>query len=240
MIMKDNKKTSIFIIKASPSKEGVGDYIMKKIVETLDDSSYGTNVIVYDQSYEYENLKYKQNSLHHFLYENTKEQTLFEKNIMGSEAIILICPVYFRHMPGEFKLTLDSFSYRSHEFPLIGKRVVLFTYCASNGAYELTDYFKMIFSSLGADIISTQSYYISNGILQEELSRLKQNISKMLDQIEKNIYRVTSKQEKLFQYYKDIVNDELQKGVVTSKHKRWKELLNYESLCVYIEKNLLE
>lgn len=240
MKMKNNKKTNVFIIKASPSKDGVGTYIMNKTVEMLNNSGYSTNIIVYNQSNEYDNLKYKQNTLNDFLYENTKDQTLFEKNIIGSDAIILICPVYFRHMPGEFKLTLDSFSYRSHEFPLIGKRAVLFTYCASNGAYELTDYFKMIFSSLGADIISTQSYYISNGILEEELFMLKQNISIMLEQIEKNIYRLTTNQEKLFQYYKDIVNDELKKGVVTSKHKRWKELLGYESLHAYVEKNLLE
>ena len=81
---------------------------------------------------------------------------------------------------------------------------------------------------------------MSFDILEDKLAKLKESISIMLDQIDRKIYRLTSKQEKLFQCYKDIVCDELQRGIVTSKQKRWKELLKYESLSDYIEKNLLD
>ncbi|HGI2018211.1 NAD(P)H-dependent oxidoreductase [Streptococcus gallolyticus subsp. gallolyticus] len=230
----------IFIVKASPSKDGLGSFLMKEVVSTLSNLDVNADIMVYDQATEDPNLKYNQNTLEKFFHSDSGDQTIFEKNIMESEAIILICPVYFRHVPGEFKITLDSFSYRSHEFPLIGKKVVLFTYCASNGAKELNEYFQITLSSLGADVVSNQSYYMSFDILEDKLAKLKENISIMLDQIDKKIYRLTSKQERLFQYYKDIVYDELQRGIVTSKQKRWKELLKYESLSDYIEKNLLD
>lgn len=230
----------IFIVKASPSKDGLGSFLMKEVVSTLSNLDVNADIMVYDQATEDPNLKYNQNTLEKFFHSDSGDQTIFEKNIMESEAIILICPVYFRHVPGEFKITLDSFSYRSHEFPLIGKKVVLFTYCASNGAKELNEYFQITLSSLGADVVSNQSYYMSFDILEDKLAKLKENISIMLDQIDKKIYRLTSKQERLFQYYKDIVYDELQRGIVTSKQKRWKELLKHESLSDYIEKNLLD
>lgn len=230
----------IFIVKASPSKDGLGSFLMKEVVSTLSNSDVNADITVYDQATEGLNLKYNQNTMEKFFHSDSENQTIFEKNIMESEAIVLICPVYFRHVPGEFKIILDSFSYRSHEFPLIGKKVVLFTYCASNGAKELNEYFQMILSSLGADVVSNQSYYMSFDILEDKLAKLKENISIMLDQIDRKIYRLTSKQEELFQYYKDIVCDELQGGIVTSKQKRWKELLKYESLSDYIEKNLLD
>lgn len=230
----------IFIVKASPSKDGLGSFLMKEVVSTLSNLDVNADIMVYDQATEDPNLKYNQNTMEKFFHSDSGDQTIFEKNIMESEAIILICPVYFRHVPGEFKITLDSFSYRSHEFPLIGKKVVLFTYCASNGAKELNEYFQITLSSLGADVVSNQSYYMSFDILEDKLAKLKENISIMLDQIDKKIYRLTSKQERLFQYYKDIVYDELQRGIVTSKQKRWKELLKYESLSDYIEKNLLD
>lgn len=230
----------IFIVKASPSKDGLGSFLMKEVVSTLSNLDVNADIMVYDQATEDPNLKYNQNTLEKFFHSDSGDQTIFEKNIMESEAIILICPVYFRHVPGEFKITLDSFSYRSHEFPLIGKKVVLFTYCASNGAKELNEYFQITLSSLGADVVSNQSYYMSFDILEDKLAKLKENTSIMLDQIDKKIYRLTSKQERLFQYYKDIVYDELQRGIVTSKQKRWKELLKYESLSDYIEKNLLD
>ena len=230
----------IFIVKASPSKDGLGSFLMKEVVSTLSNLDVNADIMVYDQATEDPNLKYNQNTLEKFFHSDSGDQTIFEKNIMESEAIILICPVYFRHVPGEFKITLDSFSYRSHEFPLIGKKVVLFTYCASNGAKELNEYFQITLSSLGADVVSNQSYYMSFDILEDKLAKLKENISIMFDQIDKKIYRLTSKQERLFQYYKDIVYDELQRGIVTSKQKRWKELLKYESLSDYIEKNLLD
>lgn len=230
----------IFIVKASPSKDGLGSFLMKEVVSTISNLDVNADIMVYDQATEDPNLKYNQNTLEKFFHSDSGDQTIFEKNIMESEAIILICPVYFRHVPGEFKITLDSFSYRSHEFPLIGKKVVLFTYCASNGAKELNEYFQITLSSLGADVVSNQSYYMSFDILEDKLAKLKENISIMLDQIDKKIYRLTSKQERLFQYYKDIVYDELQRGIVTSKQKRWKELLKYESLSDYIEKNLLD
>lgn len=228
----------IFLIKASPSKKGIGSEIMEIVEDVLESSNFKTTVTIYNQSDEEISTKY-QISLEDFFHRDSRKITDFEKNIMKSDAIILVCPVYFRHMPGEFKMTLDSFSYRSHEFPLLGKKVIIITYCTSNGADELSNYFKMVFSSLGAEIISIQSYYTAFGQLEEEVAILQNNIIAMLNYIENNVYRVTNNQEKLFQYYKSIVQEELKNGIITNKQERWNELLDYNNLTEYIEKNLL-
>lgn len=234
------KKIKVFLIKGSPSFEGVGKTIYNYVEEFLSKKSEDITVDLYDQALENNNDIYRNANIGQFLSSDNTSITPFEKSIVSSEGIIVICPVYLRQVPGLFKQTLDSFSYRAHEFPLLGKKIVLFTYGTSNGADDLCEYLKMIFSSMGAEIVVSQSCFLINDTLEEEIVSLTNNISKMLTKIVNNQYIVTKRQEDLFQYYKNIVLHEIKHGITTSKQKRWEELIPYKSLVEYIEEKKLK
>ena len=224
----------LFLIKASPSSDGVGQVILTEIKNYVS-QEFDCKVEVFDQANENNKLSYWRSSVSQFIEADQNDETVFEKNIMESDGIVIFSPVYLRQMPGEFKQTLDSFSYRMHEFPLIGKKMIIFTYCMSNGADDLTDYMKTIFTSAGAEITARQMCFQAYHPIDESIKELKDNIKSMYMRIENNLYSVTKTQEQLFQYYKNIVKEEIENGVVSNKQKRWFELMEYDSLCNYLE-----
>lgn len=234
------KKTRLFLIKGSPSFEGVGATIYNYMKKFLSKNSEDIIVDFYDQALENNNDVYRKANIDQFLSSDNESITPFEKNIINSEGIIVICPVYLRQVPGLFKQTLDSFSYRAHEFPLLGKKIVLFTYGTSNGADDLCKYLGMIFTSMGAEIVVSQSCFLIDGTLNEEIASFTNHISKMLTKIANNQYTVTKRQEDLFQFFKNIVLQEIKSGITTNKQKRWKELLPYNSLVEYLEEVKLD
>ena len=227
--------TNLFLIKGSPSKNGVGASILDRIKNDLCEEKNKKQINIYDQAFENNMNSNKAPSLAQFMSSSSSDITSFEENIMNSDGFIVTCPVYLRHMPGIFKSTLDCFSYRAHEFPLIGKKVVIFTYGSSNGANDLARYFQLVFSSMGAEIVSVQFCHLIDESIENQMELLKENIYKMLDKINKNNYVVTEKQEQLFKIYKNIVLKEIENGIVTSKHEKWQELLPFENLVSYLE-----
>lgn len=114
--------------------------------------------------------------------------------------------------------------------------MIIFTYCMSNGADDLANYMRTIFTSAGAEIIAQQMCFIANHPIDVNIKELKRNIKLMCTRIDNNLYAITEKQEQLFQYYKSIVEEELTNGIVSNKQKRWLELIAYDSLCDYLKK----
>lgn len=226
------KLIKLLLVKASPSSDGYGSRILKNLEEFIMEKM-DCELVIYDQ--EKESIEFGKSNIQQFVEAGKKDETRFEKMIMESDGIIIFSPVYLRQMPGEFKITLDRFSYRMHEFPLIGKKVITFAYCNSNGADDLVKYFNTIFTSAGAEIISSEEYYQALECYDDRMLQLKNDIQIMYARIEKNLFNVTQKQEQLFQYYKAITMHEKEKGIKTNRQKRWSVLNEYESLCDYIE-----
>lgn len=222
----------LLLVKTSPSNDGYGSRILADLEEFITEN-LDCELVIYDQ--EKENIEFGKSNIQQFVEAGKKDETSFEKMIMESDGIIIFSPVYLRQMPGEFKITLDRFSYRMHEFPLIGKKMITFVYCNSNGADDLTKYFNTIFASAGAEITGSEEYYQALEFYDNKMSRLKDDIQIMYVRIEKNLFNVTQKQEQLFQYYKTIIINEKEKGIKTNRQKRWAVLNEYESLCDYIE-----
>ena len=67
----------IFIVKASPSKDGLGSFLMKEVVSTLSNLDVNADIMVYDQATEDPNLKYNQNTLEKFFHSDSGDQTIF-------------------------------------------------------------------------------------------------------------------------------------------------------------------
>lgn len=227
----------LLLVKASPSNEGYGRRMLADLAEFITEK-LDCELMIFDQ--EKENIEFGKSNIQQFVDAGKNDETCFEKMIMESDGIIIFSPVYLRQIPGEFKITLDGFSYRMHEFPLIGKKVITFAYCNSNGADDLTKYLNTIFTSAGAEIVSSKEYYQAMESYEEKMTQLKNDIQIMYVRIEKNLFNVTRKQEQLFQYYKTIIKHEKEKGIRTNRQKRWSVLNKYESLCGYLESTYIK
>ncbi|MEX2804388.1 NAD(P)H-dependent oxidoreductase [Streptococcus sp. H31] len=225
----------LLLIKASPNDSGIGWQIKEELKKFISEQFPDFQLSIFDQAKENDSPVYRHNSLKQFVKADNREITLFERLITENDGIILFSPVYIRHTPGEFKLTLDSFAYRLHEFPLVGKKIIILTYAMSTGADDLAHYFRNTFMAAGAEVIAAQPIILVPGTLEGQLEIFEEQIKKMIYKIKNNIYTVTKSQEKLFQYYKGVVRDEISQGVITNKQKKWESLLPYKSLCAYLE-----
>lgn len=230
------KQIKLLLIKASPSNDGYGSKILTDLIKFIKDE-LDCKLMIFDQ--EKEVMEFGKSYIQQFMEAEKIDETAFEKLLLKSDGIILFSPVFLRQMPGEFKLTLDRFSYRMHEFPLIGKKLITFSYCNSNGADDLSKYFKSIFTSAGAEIVCSEEYYQAIEDYEEKVTQLKNDIMVMYTKIENNLFNITQTQEDLFQYYKNIVKYEKENNLKTNKQKRWLLLSQYDSLCEYVESTFI-
>ncbi|CAM3027565.1 hypothetical protein GHI93_00075 [Lactococcus hircilactis] len=221
----------LFIIKGSPTTDGTGAQVLQHLKKFL--VSLHCEFTVYDQA-EFLNESVCNGKLDPFFDASKGEKTAFEDGMLNNDGIIILCPVYIHQMPGSLKNSFDKFSYRLHEFPLLGKKVVIFTYAESNGADYLSTYFHDIFLSMGSEIISVQYNYFVRNTLEEDIEELKKNVSVMCKKIKNNQFVITRKQENLFIFFKKIVLDEIKNGVTSGKQKRWEDLIKYDSLVDYL------
>lgn len=226
------KQIKLLLIKASPSNYGCGSRILEDLTKFIK-KDIECELMIFDQ--EKEHLEFGKSHIHQFVEAGKNDETEFERLLMKSDGIILFSPVFLRQMPGEFKITLDRFSYRMHEFPLIGKKLITFSYCTANGADDLAKYFHNIFISAGAEIVCTEEYYQALDDYNQKILCLQHAIKEMYTRIEKNLFNVTQTQEDLFKYYKAIVKNEKEKGIKTNRQKRWLELFKHNSICEYLE-----
>ncbi|MBQ2800416.1 MAG: flavodoxin family protein [Lachnospiraceae bacterium] len=227
------KKINLLIVKASPNSDGCGNKIMLEL-ERFVKKELNCKVSIFDQQKE----SLRRNEKYQMICDGKKMESKFEKKLMACDGIILLSPVYLKQAPGEFKITLDQFAYRMNEFPLIGKKMVSFVYCDTNGAKELNQYYKNIFSSAGVEFVGTCDYYRAFQSLDENMSIFKEDIQTMYRYIRNDVFHISDGQERLFQIYKEVIQKEQEKGIEVHRHKRWNLLNQYDSLYDYVKSTM--
>jgi len=164
-----------------------------------------------------------------------KDNYDFDKKLEDCQGIVIFIPTYIHQMPGKLKNCFDRMAYKIHQFPLIGKKAVIVTYTATNGAEELDKYSKRLFAMYGAEVVNSLTVYQMNEHFDLALNRIYDSIIVMLIRIKNNNYQVSKMQEDSFLSLKTIVKNELDQKIVTYKQKRWRELIKYSSLSDYIK-----
>lgn len=234
----------ILFILGSPRKKGTGYYLAKELKnqiynhigkekETIIDEFY-----LSDTSYEY--CRGCMNCFINGECELSKIDSYdFDKRLEQYQGIVIFVPTYIHQMPGKLKNCFDRMAFRFHEFPLIGKKVVIITYTASNGGDTLVDYTKGMFTMLGAEVVDSILVYEIEESFDLAINRMVVSVVEMIKRIKNNTFQIRSSQEKSFKYLKSVVQTEKEEKIATFKQKRWSEMMGYNSLKEYVEEKFI-
>lgn len=127
-----------------------------------------------------------------------------KKEILESDIIIMASPVFSHNVSGDMKNVIDRLSYWTHIFRLASKRMYLISTAHSNGGDYVNNYMNKVFTSMGAFIIRSDSF------LKTDMENHDKKIESIVESISTEIQSSkdvlpTEGQEKLFQYYKNVI-----------------------------------
>lgn len=158
----------------------------------------------------------------------------FYDKLIEYDALMFVVPSYIHQMPAILKNCFDRMASKMHEFPLLGKKVMVITYSMSNGEEELRAYIAGVMTSLGAEVVGAYTFNRCRDDKNRLLSDVMEGLEKMKYKIENHKFAVTKSQEQLYRYIRKIVSMEIENNVVSYKQKRWKKLMEYNSLVEYL------
>lgn len=228
----------LFVI-GSPRKTGIGYQFAKQLKQHIYQQADDSQSIIIDEAH-LSDMNYKDcvGCTQCFISGECKLSKVdnydFDKRLENYHGIVIFIPTYIHQMPGKLKNCFDRMAYRFHEFPLLGKKAVIITYTASNGAEELAHYAKGMFTILGAEVVDSHIVYELNESFETAAEKIYCSVLDMINRINNNNYQITELQEKEFACLKDIIHTELEQKLNTYKQKRWSELMKYNSLKEYI------
>lgn len=228
----------ILIINGSPKKTGRTKEISNIVVKSFDEKI--------DLSYiklSEERINYCKGLLTCFkngecpLSRNDNFDNILEQ-IMLSDGIVLITPVYVHHIPGIFKNLIDRLAYLEHFFPLSKKYFSIIVHANSNGVEQTQAYLEKIFLTMGAHHSKSIGNLMINDDQDEFQKQILQLSNQLISDIQKRKYQVTPYQNKIFTSLKSIIEFEKVSDSKTYKSTQWEDLLGYKNYSDYIE-NLL-
>lgn len=140
--------------------------------------------------------------------------------MINSDVIILISPVFFHSVSGSMKNFIDRITYWSHSMRLIGKVGVVVSVSDGNGNEFVNGYLKKVLMYLGVSIIdevSIRLLRLSTTTFDEFALNSKKIITKA---IKDEQFVFTEFQEMIFKYYK-IAYSNLE--INTNEAKFWRQ-----------------
>ena len=80
------------------------------------------------------------------------DMKVIKSNILESDMLVVISPVYLNQISGTLKKVLDRIAYWTHLMPLIGKRGIILANSSFSGTQESIDYLELILNHLGVSV----------------------------------------------------------------------------------------
>lgn len=138
---------------------------------------------------------------------NIFDKTKFVKDqILKSDLLIIISPVYSHNVSGDIKNLIDRISYWAHIFRLAGKPIILIASAESNGANFVLDYLNKVFTAMGGIIIKQSSFLtIDHANFQSNIQNITETVMTILSK--KFLFTPNESQEQLFQILKENIRN---------------------------------
>ncbi|HEE8868271.1 flavodoxin family protein [Staphylococcus aureus] len=134
---------------------------------------------------------------------NISDKAKFVKEqILKSDLLIIISPVYSHNVSGDIKNLIDRISYWSHLFRLAGKPIILIASAESNGTNFVLDYLNKVFTAMGGVVIKQSSFLtIDHANFQSNIKNITETV---MTTFSKNfLFTPNEYQERLFQNLKE-------------------------------------
>lgn len=230
------------VVLGSPNSKGFGNWIIKNI----DENMFNTDQNIKFQILRMSDTNYSLCSGCSRCFVDGKCELTQNDNydfldiLKKYKGLIFLVPSYIHQMPAILKNCFDRMASSMHEFPFIGKKVLLVTYSKSNGEMELANYFRGIMNSLGCEVVEAIAFNRFRDNEDNLLKEIKKSILIMEEKIVNRKFIVTRSQEQLFTYIKQIINIEKEQNIKSYKQRKWDELLRYDSLQEYLKNTNFE
>ena len=221
----------------SPNPNGYGKLLIEKVKKELKERNVELELDILNVSEkEYKLCKGCSQCFINGNCNLTKEDNYdFYNTLMNYKGIIFFVPSYIHQMPAILKNCFDRMASKMHEFPFLGKKIIVVAYSLSNGEQDLKMYVAGVLGSLGSEIVDAIEFNQCRDNEEALKNRIADGVIVMKEKIEGKRFAVTKTQEQLFTYIKQIVNMEKANQVNSHKQIRWNELIGYNSLADYLK-----
>lgn len=124
-----------------------------------------------------------------------------KQNLLRSNAVVLISPVYAHNVSAPMKCLIDRCSYMMHLMPLAGKAGISVSVSSNNGNQIVSDYLDKIMEYWGVTIL--ESVKLQNAIMDIEVQdSYISHIIERLRYFEKhNVLKANERHESIFKTY---------------------------------------
>lgn len=133
-------------------------------------------------------------------YEMNSEKKVVKDEIMKSDIIIIISPVYLHNVSAYTKLFLDNFASWSHTMPLIGKIGMAISLSSDNGNKYVDEYLTKIMNYWGILTLPSVSICLSNmqelaissylRFIEEEIVNAEENMDNLVNVHQEKMYKM--------------------------------------------------
>lgn len=125
-----------------------------------------------------------------------------KEDILESDFIILVSPVYAHSVTADMKLFIDRISYWLHLFRLAGKKSMAISVSSTNGNDYVNAYLKKILELAGTQVIGTLGVTVDGPRMLEEKEFLEETLPFMAKRIVREMksrdFNTSREQEKFF------------------------------------------
>ncbi|CYX26513.1 TPA: flavodoxin family protein [Streptococcus suis] len=149
---------------------------------------------------------------------------VIKKEMLESDIIVWISPVYLHNLNADMKNFLDRIAYWTHMMRLVGKQGIAISYSDTNGEEYVYDYLNKIINYMGIRYGEGGAIplgYLSDVEMEKENTRIANMLIDMVDDDENFKYK--QNQRMLFDLY---LKSYLKSSVDNSESKFWKNINN--------------
>lgn len=147
------------------------------------------------------------------------DMAAIKADLLSSDCVIFISPVYLHSVSGVTKTFIDRISYWAHLFKLIGKFGLVISVSSTNGNEYVDYYLEKVQHSMGVSVVDKCSLPLDLIDGEEFTNRVEKSLGKLLDCYNNVVEsRPTQKQEFLFTTYKDML---LNSGKKNAEYLDW-------------------
>ena len=164
------------------------------------------------------------------MYLCSDSMNLIRSDMLASDVIVLVSPVYNNSISGSTKVFLDRISCWTHLFKLAGKYAILVTVSDRKNMNGAMEYLKYISDFLGLYVVDSVVVEKENLIKDEFASICKKSVNKLIRALtaDDELIHVSERQEQCFRSMKKSYKDF---QLPTYEKNYWeKHLMRYNSL----------
>lgn len=162
------------------------------------------------------------------------DMSKLKNDMLSSDLIILISPVFVHDVSGGMKNFIDRIGYWTHLMKLSGRTCITVSVSSNNGNQFVNDYLRKVSEFLGLSIlfdIEIQGVYANPLIID---TYVKECVRRVRKAYRNESFPITDNQEKIFKFNQQKYSKDVKESI---EHQYWKKnnMLEFETFKEYYD-----